>query len=62
MKEMMDGSVIRTELSIIGLSESTSNNSIDSLTIVELFFASVWIGAKAFAQTGIVRLDHIVNW
>lgn len=61
MKEMLDRSGIRIQLSSIGLPESTSNNSIDALTIVESFFASVWIGATAFAQTGIVRLDHTVK-
>ena len=61
MKEMLDKSGIRTQLSSIGLPESTSNNSIEALTIVESFFASVWIGATAFAQTGIVRLDHTIK-
>jgi hypothetical protein len=61
MKEILDKSGIRTHLSRLGLPESGSNNSIDALTIVESFFASVWIGATAFAQTEIVRLDNTVK-
>jgi hypothetical protein len=38
MKEMLERSGIRAELSNMGLPESTSNNSIDALAIVESFF------------------------
>ena len=61
MKEIMDRSGIREKLQSIHLPESTSNNSIDSLTIVESFFASVWIGATAFSQTAIIRLDDTLR-
>jgi hypothetical protein len=61
MKEIMDRSGIREKLQSIHLPESSSNNSIDSLTIVESFFASVWIGATAFSQTAIIRLDDTLR-
>src|SRR6185295_16953110 len=61
MKQMMDRTGIKNQLEQVGLPESQSNNSIDALTIVESFLVSVWIGATAFSQTAIVRLDETLR-
>lgn len=61
MKELLDRTGIREKLRTLGLPESQSNNSIDSLTIVESFFAAVWIGATAFSQTAVIKLDETVK-
>lgn len=61
MKEIMDRTGIREKLQTLSLPESRSNNSIEALTIIESFFVSVWIGATAFSQTAIVRLDDTLR-
>ena len=61
MKEVLDKTGIREKITDLNLPQSKSNNSIDSLTIVESFFASVWIGATAFSQTAIIKLDSTVK-
>jgi len=61
MKQILDRSGIREKLKEMELPESLSNNHIEALTIVESFFASVWIGATAFSQTAIVRLDDTLR-
>jgi len=61
MKEIIDRTGIREKLQTLGLPESRSNNSMDALTIIESFFVSVWIGATAFSQTTIVRLDDTLR-
>lgn len=61
MKELLDQTGIRNKLSELNLPESKSNNSIDSVSIVESFFASVWIGATAFSQTAIIKLDTTIK-
>lgn len=61
MKEILDRTGVSKKLSELNLPQSRSNNSIDSITIVESFFASVWIGATAFSQTAIIKLDDTVK-
>lgn len=61
MKQLMDRTGIKEQLEQVGLPESQSNNSIEAVTIVESFFVSVWIGATAFSQTAIVRLDETLR-
>jgi hypothetical protein len=61
MKQVLDKCGISKKLSELGLPESTSNNSIHNIDIVESFFASVWIGATAFSQTAIIKLDKTVK-
>lgn len=61
MKEILDKTGIRKKLSELNLPQSTSNNRIDSISIVESFFASVWIGATAFSQTAIIKSDSTVK-
>jgi hypothetical protein len=61
MKEILDKTGIRKKLVALDLPESTSNNRIESLTIIESFFACVWIGATAFSQTAIIKLDTTVK-
>jgi len=57
MKELIERCKLRDQLQNLNLPESTSNNSIPTIDIVESFLVSVWIGASAFAQTAIVKLD-----
>jgi hypothetical protein len=61
MKEILDKTGVSKKLSELNLPQSTSNNSIDRVSIVESFFASVWIGATAFSQTAIIKLDSTVK-
>ena len=61
MKKLLDRTGIRKKLSELNLPESKNNNSIDSLSIVESFFAPVWIGATAFRQTAIIKLASTVK-
>lgn len=61
MKELMDRCKLAHQLQTLDLPQSTSNNSIDAVTIVESFLVSVWIGATAFAQTAIVKLDDTLK-
>lgn len=61
MKQMLDKTGIGVKISELNLPESKSNNSIDRLTIVESFFASVWIGVTSFSQTAIIKLDRTVQ-
>lgn len=61
MKQLLDKSGIRNKLLELNLPQSTSNNSIDSISIVESFFASIWIGATAFSQTAVIKLDKTVK-
>lgn len=61
MKQVLDKTGIREKLRELNLPQSKSNNSIESIAIVESFFASVWIGATAFSQTSIIKLDETVK-
>lgn len=66
MKQLLDATKIKEVLQQLNLPEGKSNNSIDSVTIVESFFVSVWIGCFKFSHTAVVRLDEslkqIFNW
>ena len=44
MKRLLDKSGIREKLLELKLPEGKSNKSIDSISIVESFWVSVWIG------------------
>lgn len=61
MKRLLDKSGISKKLSEIGLPEGKSNNSISSLSIVEAFWVSVWIGAFRFSHTAVVRVDETLK-
>ncbi len=61
MKQLLDKTKIREELARVNLPQGTSNNSINSLDIVESFFVSVWIGCFKFSHTAIVRVDETLR-
>jgi hypothetical protein len=49
MKMLMDKTGISEKLSQLGLPESKSNNHIDSISIIESFLVSIWIGCFRFS-------------
>ena len=61
MKRLIDKSGIREKLFELKLPEGKSNNSIDSVSIVESFWVSVWIGCFRFSHTAVVRLDEALK-
>lgn len=66
MKSLLETTGISKKLSELGLPQGTSNNSIDSVSIVESFWISIWIGCFRFSHTAVVRLDDVLrqifNW
>ncbi|GBL34928.1 hypothetical protein EMGBS15_05230 [Filimonas sp.] len=61
MKELIDKTGISKKLSELGLPAGKSNNSIDSISIIESFWVSIWIGCFRFSHTAIVRLDEVLR-
>ena len=61
MKMLMDKTEISKKLSTLGLPQSHSNNSIDSISIIESFWVSIWIGCFRFSHTAIVRVDEVLR-
>lgn len=58
MKRLIDLSGIGKKLVDLQLPQGKSNNSIDSISIVEAFWVSVWIGCFRFSHTAVVRVDE----
>jgi hypothetical protein len=61
MKDLLDKTGISKKLASLGLPEGTSNNRIDSISIVESFWVSIWIGCFRFSHTAVVRLDEVLR-
>ena len=61
MKRLMDASGIREKLIELSMPQGKSNNSIDAVGIVEMFFVSVWIGCFRFSHTAVVRVDEALK-
>lgn len=61
MKRLIDKTGIRDVLEKLKLPQGASNNSYESVELVESFFVSVWIGASRFSHTGILRLDEALK-
>jgi hypothetical protein len=61
MKSLLETTGISKKLSELGLPQGTSNNSIDSVSIVESFLVSIWIGCFRFSHTAVVRLDDVLR-
>ena len=61
MKNLMTKTGISQKLSSLGLPESTSNNSIKAIDILESFWVSIWIGCFRFSHTAVVRLDEVLR-
>lgn len=66
MKLLIDKTGIRDKLLELGLPEGKSNNRIDSVSLIESFWVSVWIGCFRFSHTAVVKLDgalrQIFGW
>jgi hypothetical protein len=60
MKMLIDKTGISKKLLELGLPQGKSNNSIDSISIIESFWVSIWIGCFRFSHTAVVRLDDDV--
>lgn len=61
MKQLLEATKIKRVLQSLQLPCGKSNNSIDSVDIVESFFVSVWIGCFKFSHTAVVRLDDTLK-
>lgn len=61
MKMLIDKTEISQKLSSLPLPQSTSNNSIDAISIIESFWVSIWIGCFRFSHTVVVRLDEVLR-
>src|SRR5215210_868174 len=61
MKMLIDKARISKELSQIGLPKSLSNNSIDTVSIIESFWVSIRIGCFIFSGTIVVRVDEVLR-
>ena len=61
MKKLIDKTGISKKLLELGLPQGKSNNSIDSISIIESFWVSIWIGCFRFSHTAVVRLDEVLR-
>ncbi len=61
MKMLLDKTGISKKLLELGLPQGKSNNSIDSISIIESFWVSIWIGCFRFSHTAVVRLDEVLR-
>ena len=61
MRLLLDKTGIRKKIGELGLPESKSNNKIDSISIIESFWVSVWIGCFRFSHTAVVRVDEVLR-
>ena len=61
MKMLIDKTGISKKLLELGLLQSKSNNSIDSISITESFWVSIWIGCFRFSHTAVIRLDVVLR-
>jgi Transposase DDE domain group 1 len=61
MKMLIDKTGISQKLSSLGLPTSKSNNKIDSVSLIESFWVSIWIGCFRFSHTAIVRVDEVLR-
>lgn len=61
MKMVIEKTKILEKLSTLPLPESTSNNRISALDIIESFWVSIWIGCFRFSHTAVVRVDEVLR-
>ena len=61
MKMLIDKTGISQKLSSLGLPQSKSNNKIDSVSLIESFWVSIWIGCFRFSHTAVVRVDEVLR-
>ena len=58
LKLLIDKTGISKKLLELGLPESTSNNKIGAVSIIESFWVSIWISCFRFSYTAVVRVDE----
>lgn len=61
MKSLLETSGISKKFSKLGLPQGTSKNRIASVSKIESFWVSIWIGYFRFSHTAVVRLDDVFN-
>jgi hypothetical protein len=61
MKILLEKTGISKKMLELGLPQGKSNNSIDSISIIESFWVSIWIGCFRFSHTAVVRLDEVLR-
>lgn len=61
MKELLDRSGIRRQLSALDLPFPGSNRGYLPVQMVESFWLSVWVGASRFAHSGWLRYDEVLQ-
>ena len=61
MHELIKKTGISDKIEELGIPESTSNNRIRGIEIIESFWVSVWIGCFRFSHTAVVRLDQTLR-
>jgi len=61
MKMVIEKTNILEKLNSLPLPQSTSNNSIAAVDIIESFWVSIWIGCFRFSHTAVVRVDEVLR-
>jgi hypothetical protein len=61
MKILKEKTGISKKLETLGLPQGQSNNSIETTSIIETFWVSIWIGCYRFSHTAVVRLDEVLR-
>jgi hypothetical protein len=61
MKILIDKTGISKKLLESGLPQGKSNNSFDSISIIESFWMSIWIGCFRFSHTAVVHLNDVLR-
>ena len=61
MKDLLDASKIKEELSQLPLPDKGSNRGYEPTQILECFWTSVWIGAGRFSHSAYLRYDDVLK-
>jgi hypothetical protein len=61
MKDLLDASKIKDELSKLPLPDKGSNRGYEPTQILECFWTSIWIGAGRFSHSAYLRYDEVLK-
>ncbi|MCC6182324.1 MAG: transposase [Bacteroidia bacterium] len=61
MKDMLDASKIKEELSKLPLPDKGSNRGYEPTQILECFWTSIWLGAGRFSHSAYLRYDDVLK-
>jgi hypothetical protein len=61
MKDLVDGTKIRSFLDRLDLPQPGSNRGYSPVDIIESFLVSIWIGARGFTHSGWLRFDPVLR-